>query len=69
MVNLVTGSRDNIVVLFSVLGGVMVVGAVVSIFVEEDLRRDKFEGGVVGEDGGRVSLVESEEGEKRNPNL
>ena len=36
----------------------MVVGAVVSIFVEEDLRRDKFEGGMVGEDGGRVSLVE-----------
>ena len=43
MVNLVSGSRENIMILFSVLGTLMLVGSLLSLTVEEDLRKERFE--------------------------
>ena len=42
MVNLVTDEKSTVIILFSVLGIIMLIGAILSLIVEEDLRKMRF---------------------------
>ena len=43
MVNLITGSKTNIMILFGVIALLMLIGALFSLTVHEDLRKHRFE--------------------------
>ena len=43
MVNLITGSKTNIMILFGVIALLMLIGALFSLTVDEELRKHRFE--------------------------
>ena len=66
MVNLVSGARENIMILFSVLGVLMLAGALLSLRIEEDLRKERFETPILNNytpwaepDSGSADMVQS----------
>ena len=46
----VNETKDNAVLLFIIIGGFALIGSLLTPFIKEDLRKDKFEHGLLGDD-------------------